>query len=105
MLPFCAKDQSYNQLKFKNNRAAVTQQISILEASDCCYLTLVLHLLSWSADNIDLGGQEANGGVDRDVFAGSIANVNLHLSLKSVKRHFKKHKDTHSYRKAPHSSY
>lgn len=50
------------------------------------YLTLVLHLLWGSANNVDLGGREANGGVDWDVFGWSIASKNLHVSLKLIKK-------------------
>ena len=49
------------------------------------YLALVLHLFGRSADDVYLGGREADGGVDWDVFGWSVAGENLHVSLESVK--------------------
>ena len=57
---------------------------NIIQASEC-YLTLVLHLLRGSADDVYLRRREAYWGVHRDIFGWSIASKNLHVSLESVK--------------------
>lgn len=46
------------------------------------YLTLVLHLLSGTADNINLRRGQAYGGVDGDVLGGAIPSKDLHVSLR-----------------------
>lgn len=75
-------------IHFSRNETMVclfSKNYQIVHKMTKCYLTLVLHLLGWSANDIYLRGREANGGVDRDVFGGSIASKYLHMRLELVK--------------------
>lgn len=49
------------------------------------YLTLALQLLGGSANDVDVGGREADGAVHRDVLSGSICCMDPHVELRGEK--------------------